>query len=576
MILGIVVVLEKCQFGVVMGKSHWRLLFVRLVRLGLLVLAVVCLREAQGRRQALTDAGALAAERVRDFYPAAAAVRPMTSGAWHEVVDAEGQRLGTVSQTAPESDRVIGYSGSTNSLIARDAAGKILGLRVLRSGDTADHLAEVVAERSFFKQFRGKTAEELRGLVPDAVSGATLTSSAIAEGVLRRLGGEVGESLRFPEAITLAEVKTLEPKAVAMRAVAGRGDEVLDEQGQRIAWVIRTAPVTDTLVGYKGPSDTLMLLDASGETVRRIALRKSFDTKRYVGYVTGDAYFMGLFDGKGMNELAALDFKVAKIEGVSGATETSWAVAEGLKRRAEKWQQAGSALPAWWSEVRWRWQDTGHGLVILSALAMAFTRLRGQIWLRHGHHALLVIYGGFIAGEMLSQGLMTGWAGAGTPWRNAPGLVLLAAVALLGPVVTRKQLYCHHICPHGALQQLLAKRLPWQWSPSRKVDRLLSGVPFALLGFVLFVAMLAWRVDLNALEPFDAYLFKVAGGGVIALAIGGLVWALFTPLAYCRYGCPTGAVFKLLRITGEKDRLGWREAVAAGVILIAWGMSHAL
>lgn len=552
-----------------------RLWWVRLARLGLLVLAVVCLREAQGRRQAALDAGALSAERVRDFYPEAAVVRPLDNGAWQEVLDAEGRRLGTVSQTAPESDRVIGYSGSTNSLIARDTEGKILGVRVLRSGDTADHLAEVVAERSFFKQFRGKTAAELRDLTPHAVAGATLTSSAIAEGVLRRLGGEVGESLRFPEAITLAEVQVLEPQAASLRAVAGRGQEVLDAQGRRIAWVIRTAPVTDTLVGYKGPSDTLMLLDAAGEKVRRIALRKSFDTKRYVGYVTGDAYFMGLFDGRGMGDLAALDFKTAKIEGVSGATETSWAVAEGLKQRAQKWQEADGLMPAWWSEVRWRWQDTGHVMVILSALAMAFTRLRGQTWLRHAHHALLVIYGGFIAGEMLSQGLMTGWAGAGTPWRNAPGLVLLAAVALLGPVVTRKQLYCHHVCPHGALQQLLAKRLRWQWSPSRKVDRLLSTVPFALLGFVIFAAMLAWRVDLNALEPFDAYLFQVAGGGVIALAVGGLLWSLFTPLAYCRYGCPTGAVFKLLRITGENDRLGWREAVAAGVIMVAWGMSHA-
>jgi len=322
-ILGIVAVRRKCQFAGVIGKKNMRLWWVRLARLGLLVLAVVCLREAQGRRQAVLDAGALSAERVRDFYPEAAVVRPLDDGAWQEVLDAEGRRLGTVSQTAPESDRVIGYSGSTNSLIARDAEGKILGVRVLRSGDTADHLAEVVAERSFFKQFRGKTAAELRDLTPHAVAGATLTSSAIAEGVLRRLGGEVGESLRFLEAITLAEVQVLEPQAASLRAVAGRGQEVLDAQGRRIAWVIRTAPVTDTLVGYKGPSDTLMLLDAAGEKLRRIALRKSFDTKRYVGYVTGDAYFMGLFDGRGMGDLAVLDFKTAKIEGVSGATETS-------------------------------------------------------------------------------------------------------------------------------------------------------------------------------------------------------------------------------------------------------------
>ena len=63
-------------------------------------------------------------------------------------------------------------------------------------------------------------------------------------------------------------------------------------------------------------------------------------------------------------------------------------------------------------------------------------------------------------------------------------ITLLAAVALLGPIFTSKQLYCHHICPHGALQQLLAKRLPFQWSPSKRMDAFLSKLPFVLLVFV--------------------------------------------------------------------------------------------
>lgn len=547
---------------------------IRLVRLGFLAVAVLCLREAEGRRRAQEDAGALAAERLRDFFPAAATVEAPGAGGWHEVRDGEGRVLGSVAQTAPESDRVIGYSGSTNTLIARDAAGVILGLRILRSGDTSEHLAEVVGERAFFAQFRGKRAEDLRGLVPEAVSGATLTSSAIAEGVLRRLGGEVGESLRFPEAITLEEVRRLEPEAAGLRE-SGAGMEVINGAGEKIAVAIRTAPVTDTLVGYKGPSDTLLLLDAAGEKVLSMALRKSYDTKRYVGYVTGDAYFMGLFNGRSMAELAELDFKEAKIEGVSGATETSWAMAEGVKRRAARWLEERRWQAAWVGDMRWRWQDTGHVAVLASAFLMAFTGLRGRSGIRHAHHLLLVVYGGFVAGEMLSQGLMAGWAGEGTPWRSAPGLVLLAVVALAGPVVTGKQIYCHHVCPHGAFQQLLAKRLPWQWHPSRRTDRVLGGVPFVLLGVMAAAATLNWPLDLNQLEPFDAYLYAVAGAGVLALAIGGLAWALFTPLAYCRYGCPTGALFKLLRVSGKGERLDWRDAAAAGLILAAWGLSHA-
>ena len=79
---------------------------VRLARLGLLLLAVLCLREAQQRRQAEMDADALTAGRVRDFFPEAQEVATLVGGGgWLEVRDAEGRRLGTVAQTAPESDR---------------------------------------------------------------------------------------------------------------------------------------------------------------------------------------------------------------------------------------------------------------------------------------------------------------------------------------------------------------------------------------------------------------------------------------------------------------------------------------
>jgi NosR/NirI family transcriptional regulator, nitrous oxide reductase regulator len=39
-----------------------------------------------------------------------------------------------------------------------------------------------------------------------------------------------------------------------------------------------------------------------------------------------------------------------------------------------------------------------------------------------------------------------------------------------------------------------------------------------------------------------------------------------TPMAYCRYGCPTGALMKMLRYRGEDDRWGWREWLALGLV----------
>lgn len=548
----------------------WKSIALRLWRVALLAAVMFAIRRVH--QPAALE---LTVERVRDFFPAAAILTPQNG--MQAVKDASGITLGHVMQTSPEADDIIGYSGPTNTLIALDSRGKVLGLRILRSADTTDHVAEVVGERSFFKQFTGKKAAEATGMKVDAVSGATLTSSAIAEGVLRRLGKSAATSLRFPDEITLNEVKKLEPLAAKLRESTTHpgSQEVLDANGNVIALAVRTAPASDGIVGYKGPSDTFMLMDAAGSKLRGLALRRSYDTDVYVGYVTGDAAFLKTFDGMAVEQIANIDFAKAGVEGVSGATQTSYGVAEGVRVRAQSLLKEKEAKRGWWTLIRWRWQDTGHVAVILAAFVMAFTPLRGHAWCRHSHHGLLVVYGGFIAGELLSQGLLAGWAAHGTPWRNASGLVLLAAVALLGPVFTSKQLYCHHICPHGALQQLVMRRVGFQWSPSKRVERFLTKMPFVLLAFVLLCVALALPVDLNALEPFDAYVFRVAGWASIAIAVAGLLWSLVTPLAYCRYGCPTGALFKLLRFTGDADRLGMRDwlaaACVAGVLLFARG-----
>lgn len=545
-----------------MSSSHrWKPTALRLWRVALLALAILAIRRAH--RPVVQE---LTVDRIRDFFPAAAVLTPQNG--MQSVKDESGITLGYVTKTSPEADDIIGYSGPTNTLIALDARGSVLGLRVLSSGDTTDHLAEIVRERSFFKQFIGKNAGEVAGLRIDAVSGATLTSSAIAEGVLRRLGKSATTSLRFPDGITLTEVKKVEPQAASIRESKEHpgSQEVLDAKDTVIALAVRTAPSSDGIVGYKGPSDTFMLMDPAGSTLRGIALRRSYDTEQYVGYVTGDPAFLKTFDGMTTEKIAKLDFNAAGVEGVSGATQTSYGVAEGVRVRAEALLKEREAQRAWWQLIRWRWQDAGHIAIILAAFVMAFTRMRGVAWCRHLHHTLLVIYGGFIAGEMLSQGLLVGWATHGMPWRNAQGLVLLAAVALLGPIFTSKQLYCHHICPHGALQQLVMRRLPFQWVPAKALDALLSKLPFVLLVFVLFSVTFALPVNLNALEPFDAYLFRVAGWASIGIAIAGLLWSLVTPLAYCRYGCPTGALFKLLRFTGDADRFGARDWLAAACV----------
>jgi polyferredoxin len=170
---------------------------------------------------------------------------------------------------------------------------------------------------------------------------------------------------------------------------------------------------------------------------------------------------------------------------------------------------------------------------------------------------------------MVSQALLVGWTQAGVPWRFAPGLVLLVATALLVPVATRRQVYCHHLCPHGAAQQLLKNRVPYQLHLPARATRLLATLPAWLLVWVLLVALCHLPFNLAALEPFDAYLFRLAGWSTIAVAVAGLAASLVLPMAYCRFGCPTGAVLNFLRLQGPGDRFGRRDALALVVLALA-------
>jgi NosR/NirI family transcriptional regulator, nitrous oxide reductase regulator len=563
-------------------RTYFKPVLLRLYRAGVLVVIAWLIHDQHRWFMAQTE-GALDVSGVRDFFPAAASLGARDPDtAIQRVLDSSGETLGLVTQTTPLSDKILGYSGPTNTLIACDAQGRIIGLRVLGSGDTPEHLAEVIRHRAFFNAFKGaKLGDPASHPKVDGVSGATLTSTAIAEGVLRRLGQE-GASLRFPEPITLEEVKAVMPEAATVRSVPGKPGmlAVLDANGTQIAQATRTSPSSDTIVGYKGPSDMLIVLDADGVKIIGIRLRKSYDTREYVGYVTDDRYFMNLFNGMTLEQLGKLDFAQAKVEGVSGATETSWAVAEGLKRRA---QVLSTAPPKgnWLSIFTLKAADWGLLGVLAFSLVMTFTSLRGQRWARWLQYGLLIGYAGLYCGALLSQAMFAGWALHGIPWKTAPVLVLLTAFALALPMFTRRQFYCHHYCPHGALQQVLAHRVKWQIHVPHKLGLWLEKVPWLLLIFVVVAVMLRWNVNLNALEAFDAWLIRLggtanghqtnivmlAGWATIALAVAGLVASLFVPMAYCRYGCPTGAMLKFLRYAGHGDFFNKRDAAAALLVI---------
>jgi polyferredoxin len=274
-----------------------------------------------------------------------------------------------------------------------------------------------------------------------------------------------------------------------------------------------------------------------------------------------------------LGELADMDLVVAEVEGVSGATMTSLAVAEGLVRAADEHREA-TALAAGSSRasLSLKRHDFGAAVTILAGLVIGLTRLRSKKTARLALRLVLIAYLGLTTGTLLSQAMVVGWAQNGIPWRSAPGLVLLSAAAFLVPLVSRRNIYCSHLCPHGAAQQLLRRRLPWRLRLGRRTARLLTLLPALLLAWCVAVPLLALPFSLIDIEPFDAWVFRVAGWATIAIAIVGLSASLFVPMAYCRYGCPTGALLNFVRRRPRSERWTPRDWLAVGLAVLAAGV----
>ena len=75
-------------------------------------------------------------------------------------------------------------------------------------------------------------------------------------------------------------------------------------------------------------------------------------------------------------------------------------------------------------------------------------------------------------------------------------------------------------------------------------------------------------------EPFDAYAIRTAGWVTIAIAVAGLAAACFVPMAYCHYGCPTGALLNFIRSHGRSDHFGRREIAALFLVVLAFALSR--
>jgi transcriptional regulator of nitric oxide reductase len=489
------------------------------------------------------------------------------------IYNASDNTIGSVIQTSPQSDHIIGYSGPTNCWIVLDEQSKIVSIEVANSGDTIDHVAAVKNDPTFAESFRGiGFGETDQWQDIDAVSGATLTSYAIVSSVANRMGASA-PSLKFMAQPHPHNVSALfDSVARVSRIEATDRPNIWNVycDSDLAGFVMATTPFADQISGYQGPTMTLAGFDAEGKCVGLI-VDQTYENQPYANYLDDDRYFQKLYVGKTLQEIAQLTPEENGIDGVSGATMTSMSVAESLPLAAKGALQPidNAAKNIARRPISW-WADIVTVLLTIAGVMFSFGRFGKFKKLRFAYLLAVIVFLGFINGHMISQASIVGWSTSAIPWSVAPGLVFLSLAALAIPMFTKHQPYCHHICPFGAMQQLTRKRIGWKVSIPKAIDRALKWIPFALLLLVVLAALSKSNFNLASIEPFDGFAFRVAGWATIGVFAIGLIASIFSPMAYCRYGCPTGALLGFLKFRADSHRLGPRDWAAMLLVAAAF------
>ncbi len=148
------------------------------------IVAAIALSQVYGVTKPLIDSQAADALKasLSEVLPGAADFSELEPGTVWSATDAAGNRIGIVFKSTPR-----GYGGPITVVVGVDTTGRIAGLGIGADMKETPGLGLRAREAWFLDQFRGRTESEVtmkrdNGTL-DAISAATITSRAVANGV---------------------------------------------------------------------------------------------------------------------------------------------------------------------------------------------------------------------------------------------------------------------------------------------------------------------------------------------------------------------------------------------------------
>lgn len=303
--------------------------------------------------------------------------------------------------------------------------------------------------------------------------------------------------------------------------------------------VINTTYLASDVSGFRGAVPLKIYVDADGIITNIEALPNS-ETPRFFERASA---LLSEWKGKTVNDAQAAD-----IDAVSGATFSSKAIIENVKRGLDYVQTVApdkiSAAKSKSSVSIDYYAIAAVVVALLGAVLPLF--VKSKVW-RDIQLALNVIVLGAWTGTFVSYALLIRVFSDGV---NAGNILAMSAslimvfVALVYPLFGRQGYYCANICPFGSAQELVGKITAGKLHLSNGVVTALASFRNILWGILLVLLLTGVWTSWVDYELFTAFIYSSAPVWITVAALVFLVLSVFIPRPYCRFLCPTGALIK--------------------------------
>ena len=316
------------------------------------------------------------------------------------------------------------------------------------------------------------------------------------------------------------------------------------ENGDLVGKIINTSPCSDEIYGYNSITPLNIYLDSEDKIVE-VEVCENRESRGYLNKVINSG-FLDLWDGMTPEESAN-----HHVDAVSGCTFSSMSIAQSLQARMQWLSQQEARY-----SLDWKLLARQSCVLLVTILATICFFMPKRKILRKITLLLSIIVLGFWTNSLLSLALFCNWLTNGVSIFLQIPVLLVAVLAIILPLFTKRSFYCQYLCPFGAAQEFAGKlgrrtTINGQRSEFRvgvnSLFKIFSILRKVILIVLLMIFAFGTGLDLSVVEPFPIFNYQSIGFGIAIFAAVILIVSIFVRRPWCNYLCPTGTLLEMFR-----------------------------